>query len=145
MKEGITVDNSCFYCTKDERLSELMIEICKLEVSTLYLFKEQTHKGRCIVTYKEHGVELFNLSDEELALFMKDVKKAALAINKAFSPDKVNYGAYADKQAHLHMHVVPKYKDGYSWGTTFEMMPQNKKLLSSEEYAEIINKIKDNL
>ena len=136
--------NNCLYCDKDEKLDNLMIEICELGVSTLYLFKEQSHKGRCIVAYNKHVNELFELKDEELELFMKDVTRAAFAIKKAFSPDKVNYGAYSDTLPHLHFHLVPKYKNGYSWGGVFEMNPQ-KTYLSSKEYIERINMIKENL
>ena len=138
-------DKDCFYCAKDEKLTDLMIKICDLEASTLYLFKEQTYRGRCVVAYKEHKSEIFNLNDEERSLFMKDVAKAAGAMNKAFSPNKINYGAYADKMTHLHFHIVPKYENGPNWGGTFEMSPANKVLLSNEEYAELINKIKENL
>lgn len=135
---------NCLYCDQDEKLHDLMIEICKLEVSTLYLFKEQSHKGRCVVAYKRHGAELFELEDNERNLFMKDVARVAAAIKKAFSPDKVNYGAYADTLAHLHFHVVPKYKDGYSWGKVFEMNPQQT-YPGDEEYGQTIKLIKDNL
>ena len=58
-----------------------------------------------------------------------------------FSPDKVNYGAYGDTGCHLHMHLVPKYKDEYEWGGVFEMNP-GKTLLTDAEYAEMIEKIK---
>jgi diadenosine tetraphosphate (Ap4A) HIT family hydrolase len=63
----------CLYCRKDQRLNDLMIEIAPLGVSTLYLFKEQTYRGRCVVAYRDHVNELFELSDPELALFTKDV------------------------------------------------------------------------
>lgn len=76
--------NNCLYCDKDEKLDNLMIEICKLEVSTLYLFKEQSHKGRCIVAYDKHVKELFELDDKELELYMKDVTRAAAMIKKTF-------------------------------------------------------------
>lgn len=138
-------DNNCFYCVKDNRLTDIMIPICELDASILYLFKEQTYKGRCLVAYKEHKSELFHLTDEERDLFMKDVARTAAAIEKAFSADKINYGAYADKMTHLHYHIVPKYENGPSWGGTFEMMPEPKVLLSDEEYAEIIAKVKENL
>jgi diadenosine tetraphosphate (Ap4A) HIT family hydrolase len=137
-------ENTCFYCEKDKRLNDLMIEICELNVSTVYLFKEQSYKGRCIVAYNHHVNELFELEDKELELYMKDVKKVAAAIKKAFSPDKINYGAYSDKLPHLHFHIVPKYQDGHTWGGTFEMNP-GKVLLSDEEYTEIITAIKKNL
>ena len=138
-------DNDCFYCVKDARLTNLMIEICKLEASTLYLFKEQTYKGRCVVAYNGHKSEIFDLDDEQRALYMKDVARVAGAISKAFSADKINYGAYADTMTHLHYHIVPKYKNGPSFGGTFEMMPKDKVLLKDDEYNELIKKIKENL
>ncbi len=137
-------DNNCAYCAGGELLDKFGIKICDLGVSQLILFKEQSHKGRCVVAYKDHVSELVNISEEERTAFINDVVKAANAIHKAFNPDKVNYGAYGDTGCHLHMHLVPKYKDGYEWGGVFEMNP-GKTLLSDEEYQELIDKIKANL
>lgn len=133
-------DENCLYCSKNKELDSLMIKICDLEVSTVYLFKEQTYKGRCNVVFKEHKSEITDLTEEEAAEFIKDIGKVAKAIQKAFNPDKVNYGAYADTMKHLHFHVVPKYEGGPSWGTIFDMNP-GKVLLNDEEYSELINKI----
>ena len=132
---------NCGYCQKGELLAKFVIEICELSVSTLILFKEQSHPGRCIVAYKDHVSEIVNISDEERNAFFADVTRAAKAIHKVFSPDKVNYGAYGDTGCHLHMHLVPKYKDEYEWGGVFEMNP-GKTLLTDAEYAEMIEKIK---
>lgn len=46
---------------------------------------------------------------------------------------------------HLNFHIVPKYEGGPSWGKTFDMMPENKVLLSEEEYTDVIDIIKKNL
>jgi diadenosine tetraphosphate (Ap4A) HIT family hydrolase len=135
----------CQYCRKDQRLHDLMIEVTPLSVSTLYLFREQTYRGRCVVAYRSHVNELFELPDAELTLFTKDVARAAHAIKVAFGPNKINYGAYSDKLPHLHMHLVPKYQDGPGWGSPFEMMPSPKKLLSDDEYAEQIKAIQKSL
>ncbi len=135
-------ENKCFYCERDQRLTDLMLEICELNVSTLYLFKEQTYKGRCVVAYKEHINELYELDEKQIELFIKDVAKVAAAIKKAFSPNKINYGAYSDKLPHLHFHVVPKYEEGHTWGSTFEMMPTEKTILSDDEYDRMIELIK---
>lgn len=137
-------ENTCFYCEKDQRLDDLMIEICKLNVSTLYLYKEQTYKGRCLVAYDKHVNELYELDDEQLLLFMKDVTRVAAALRKTFSAGKINYGAYSDKLPHLHFHIAPKYEGGPTWGSTFEMNP-GKVYLSDEEYKERIEAIKANL
>jgi diadenosine tetraphosphate (Ap4A) HIT family hydrolase len=131
----------CLYCQRNELQQSLMIEICDLSSSTLFLFKEQSHPGRCIVAYKDHVNELFELSESDRNAFMADVCHAATAIQKAFSPAKINYGAYSDKLPHLHFHLVPKYEGGLGYGATFEMNPQAV-YLTDAEYAETIQKIK---
>ena len=133
--------SSCLYCQNNETLSQLMIKICDLEVSQLFLFKEQSYMGRCNVVYNDHGIDFHELNEEQRNAFMCDVAKAGAAIKNAFNPDKINYGAYADTISHLHFHVVPKYKDGYGFGGIFEMNPQ-KVSLTDAEYAKIIEKIK---
>ena len=135
----------CQYCRKDQRLDDLMIEIAPMQVSTLYLFKEQTYRGRCVVAYRHHINELFELSDAERDRFMADVARAAKAMQAAFNPAKINYGAYSDKLPHLHFHLVPKYRDGPSWGAPFKMMPEPKQLLGSADYAGLIAAIKAKL
>jgi len=76
----MNLDENCFYCSKNEDLDSLMIKICDLEVSTLYLFKEQTYKGRCNVVFKEHKSEITELTEEETVAFMNDVRRVAKAI-----------------------------------------------------------------
>lgn len=140
-------DQNCAYCMREEKgelLDAFGIFICHLRVSDLILFKEQSHPGRCIVAYRDHVSELVNISEEERNAFFADVAQAANAIHAAFHPDKLNYGAYGDTGCHLHMHLVPKYRDGFEWGGVFEMNP-GKKTLSDAEYAEMIEKIKANL
>jgi diadenosine tetraphosphate (Ap4A) HIT family hydrolase len=133
-------DENCWYCSKNKDLDSLMIKICDLEVSTVYLFKEQTYRGRCNVVFKEHKSEITDLTEEEAAAFIRDVRRVAKAIQKAFNPNKINYGAFADTMKHLHFHLVPKYEGGSSWGKTFEMNP-GKVLLNDQEYNELITNI----
>ena len=71
----------CFYCTKDQKLNDLMIEIGQMEVSTLYLFREQTYRGRCIVAYNGHVKELFELPEKELA------KKMSIVFTERITPE----------------------------------------------------------
>jgi ATP adenylyltransferase len=138
-------DNKCFYCMKDSKLDSLMIEICKLNKSTVYLLREQSYKGRCVVAFDEHKTELFQLTEEELALYMKDVANVANAIYNVFSPDKINYATYGDLVPHSHVHLVPKYKDGMCWGKPFEDVNVDKKFLSEDQYKEFIDAIKEQL
>ena len=143
MKPTIIGEN-CGYCQGGELLASFGIKICELDVSQLILFKEQSHPGRCIVAYQDHVSEIVDLTDEQRSRFIADVNRAAKAIYKVFSPDKINYGAYGDTGCHLHVHLVPKYKDGYEWGGVFAMNP-GQTFLSQEQYDEMIRKIKEAL
>ena len=137
-------DTSCAYCMEGELVAKFGIKICELETSKLYLFKEQSHKGRVIVAHKTHIGDMTELSDEERNAYFADIAKVSRALQKAFHPDKINYGAYGDTGHHLHFHLVPKYKDEYEWGGVFAMNP-GEKTLSEEEYQSLIEKIKENL
>jgi diadenosine tetraphosphate (Ap4A) HIT family hydrolase len=136
----MTKSEDCLYCQRNDLQKSLMIEVCDLSVSTLFIFKEQSYPGRCVVAYKDHVNELFELPAEERDAFMADVSKVAKAIKTAFNPVKINYGAYSDKLAHLHFHIVPKYEGGLSFGSTFEMNPQ-KVYLTEAEYEALAAKL----
>jgi len=136
------VDNNCAYCVEGELVDKFGIKICELDATKVYLFKEQSHKVRVIVASKHHVSEMVELSEEERNAFFHDVNHVAEAIHKAFSPDKVNYGAYGDTGHHLHFHLVPKYReDAFEWGSTFAMDPKQK-TLTDAEYDAVIAELK---
>ena len=131
----------CLYCQNNETLHSLMIEVATLRVSRLFIFKEQTYHGRCLVAYKDHVDDLNMLSDEERNASMADVAQVTRAMQKVFNPAKINYGAYSDTLSHLHFHLIPKYVDGPDFGGVFQMNPK-KTYLSDKEYAEMAEAIK---
>lgn len=134
----------CLYCQNNETLHSLMIEVAKLSVSRVFIFKEQTYHGRCLVAYKDHVDDLNLLSDEERNAFMADVAKVTRAMQKVFNPAKINYGAYADTLQHLHFHLVPKYVDGPDFGGVFQMNPK-KVYLTEEEYQRMADALRKEL
>ena len=137
-------DQNCGYCMGGELLDAFGIFVCDLTVSSLILFREQSKRGRFVVVYKEHIGEIVDISEKERNAFMADVTKVAKAIHKIFQPDKLNYGMYGDTGCHLHMHIVPKYKNGDEWGGIFQMNPQ-KTFLTEEEYKKMAEEMKINL
>lgn len=142
----MATDKNCMYCMRDSRVSDLMIEIAELKVSTFFFFREQTHPGRCIIAYnKGHKGEVFELSPQERNDLMDDMAKAAEAIQKVFNPDKLNYASFGDKGPHVHFHIVPKYNDGAKWGAIFDMMPEEKVFLDDPEYKTYIEALRKEL
>lgn len=133
--------NTCFYCENGEKLRSLMIEICELPYSKVYLNRDQKHRGRCIVALKDHKTEYFQLTPEENAGYFAEVSKVARAIFDLYHPDKINYATYGDGVPHVHVHIVPKYQDGLNWGAPFDdTLP--KQLLSDGEYGEMVEALR---
>ena len=138
-------NENCAYCVEGELVGKFGIKIAELAASTVYLFREQSHRGRVIVASRRHVSELIDLDRRERQAFMDDVAKVASALRKLFSPEKINYGAYGDTCGHLHFHLVPKYSaDVFEWGTPFAMDPR-RTYLSDAEYADLVATIKAEL
>ena len=137
--------SNCAYCEEGELVGAFGIKVAELAASKVYLFREQSHRGRVIVASTRHVSELVDLERRERQTFMDDVAKVASALHRLFSPEKVNYGAYGDTCGHLHFHLVPKYAaDGFEWGTPFAMDPK-RTYLSDAEYADLVTTIKAEL
>ena len=134
--------NDCMYCKKDERLIKLMTEVIRLDLTTVYLYREQSYPGRCVVAMNRHVHKLTDLAPEEHAAFFAEVSKIAKALTELYRPDKINYLVLGDMSPHLHIHLVPKYQGGTDWGTLFQMMPEPQKYLSAEEEAAEVLKIR---
>ena len=132
----------CVYCKSE--VPSNVYKVCELPASTLYLFREQTHYGRCVVVERGHHKELFELSDEELAAYMRDVSAVAKAMDQLFSPDKINYGYFSDKMGHIHFHLVPKRQSEPEWGGTF-VVDLGQTYLTEQEYAQMAARLVDAL
>lgn len=137
-------DQNCAYCMQGELAEAFAYPVCGMDSGFLYVFKEQSHPGRCIFAHHKHVSEIIDLTDDERNQFFADVARVSAAIHKVLKPRKVNYGAYGDTGCHLHMHLVPKYEGGFEWGGTFEMNPA-KVTLTDAEYEEIAEKLRQAL
>lgn len=134
------IDNNCAYCMEGDLAAKFGIKICELDTCKVYLFKEQSHRGRVIAAHKKHVGDMTELTADERKAYFEDIAKISNALQEIFKPQKVNYGAYGDTGHHLHFHLVPKYTDEFEWGGTFAMNP-DRVYLSEDEYKELIDKI----
>jgi diadenosine tetraphosphate (Ap4A) HIT family hydrolase len=99
---------SCGYCDGPEALEKVMLKITDLPYSTIYLNRNQLHRGRCIVAFREHRTEYFQLDGDENSGFFADVSLTAKALYDLFRPQKINYATFGDLVPHVHVHLVPK-------------------------------------
>lgn len=135
------MSNVCMYCADySEKVESQMVFVTALEVSRVYLTRDQYYLGRCVVAYKKHCNELFEMTTEDRNAFFTDVSRVAAALKKLFSPGKLNYGIYGDKVPHVHVHLVPKYEELEGWGGAFEL-PLGKCVLTEPQLKEQVEKL----
>ena len=91
--------------------------IAPLKISTLYLSKNQTYRGHCLLILDlRHATRPNELSTGEWAQFCADLRTAECAIADTLDPDHVNVAALGNLAPHLHWHIVPRYRNDPRWG-----------------------------
>lgn len=114
-------DANCAYCGNHAVLAGFGYPICELEHALIYVFKEQSNKGRVICAAKEHVSDITGMTDEARNGFFADMNRVARALHQLYHPDKINYAAFGDTSGHCHFHLVPKYKGSEEFGGMFAM------------------------
>ena len=136
-------DPACRYCTATvAELENVMFHVADLDRSRVFLFRDQTHSGRCVVLLKKHVRELFEVEEEDLRVFMREFAQVAAAVAQANPCDKVNYALYGDIADHLHVHVVPKTRGGPAWGQPFILNADDPVELALREKQDALSKLK---
>ncbi len=137
-------DNQCMYCEETKKLTDLMTFICKVDGFSLYLFKNQAYKARCVLAYNEHVAKIVDIEDDKYINYLMAIKKVSTALTNAFKPDQINLGFYADTVPHVHAHIVPKYVGTLDFGSTFQMNP-SPVTLKDDEFEQIMQQIRQAL
>jgi diadenosine tetraphosphate (Ap4A) HIT family hydrolase len=104
--------------------------IAELDVSYLTAGEETSLKGSCGLFLKRHAVELYELSSEEIAAFMRDVQRVSKVVHELTGAIKLNYEIHGNTIPHLHLHLFPRYV-----GDAFEDQPINPRIVTSPAYA----------
>ena len=70
----------------------------------------QNKLGKCMVCLKRHDEDICNLSDEEVRDLWAIIRKLKVALTSCFQPDHFNYAFLMNQDAHVHLHVIPRYR-----------------------------------
>jgi len=104
--------------------------IAELEVSYVLAGEDAPMKGYCFLLLNRHAVELYELSPDEAAAFMRDIQKVSQAVQEITRAVKLNYEIHGNTIPHLHLHLFPRYV-----GDAFENQPINPRIVKTPVYA----------
>lgn len=120
------------------------IKLGELDITNVYLYRNQNSKGHCFLLHKEKAKDLSRLSILERNFFFSDVARTAKAIQTIFHPQAFNYVSYGDIEPTLHFHVIPKYEEEGLWQQAYT--PEMDEANNVEDIdEEIIHKLKKEL
>ncbi len=120
--------------------------IAPLTASTLYLCKNQTYRGHCMLILDlRHATRPDELSSEEWLRFCADLYKAQSALTRTLDPDHINIAALGNLTPHLHWHIIPRYRNDARWGAPIWMtqsgeMPDTR--LEANEHLRLLQSLR---
>ena len=85
--------------------------VALLPTAVAVLASDQYYPGYTLVIARRHATELYHLPDDESTVYFQDMLRVARAVDRAFSPRKMNYELLGNTVAHLHWHLFPRYAD----------------------------------
>jgi len=77
----------------------------------IVLADEPDHPGFCRVILERHVSEMTDLDPPERARLMDAVFATEAALREVLRPDKINLASLGNAVAHLHWHVIARYRD----------------------------------
>ncbi len=71
----------------------------------------QNKLGKCMVCLKRHDEDICDLSEEEVHDLWAIIRKLKAVLMSCFQPDHFNYAFLMNQDAHVHLHVIPRYRE----------------------------------
>jgi diadenosine tetraphosphate (Ap4A) HIT family hydrolase len=139
----------CALCERVEKTKnkEYPFLIHEFQNSYLYLGEHQYYKGYCVLVTKGHYREMTDVPESIRADLFQEMMKAHTAIQKVFSPKKMNMCSLGNVVDHVHWHFFPRYADDPNFTNPpwLQMQHFDTAKVAPTERAELIELIRAQL
>lgn len=128
---------SCPMCSAGQ-IDPAQSIVARLASGAVSLQNDGALRGYCILIYKRHVTEIFDLTEAERVQLIHDIDHVARAIRDVCEPTKINYAILGNEVPHLHVHVIPRYPDDGYWGKAIWLRPKHEiRQLSESEFESL--------
>ena len=114
---------ACEMCESATRIEagENPFAITRLTTGYVTLCATQYFRGYTVFASRRCVREIYDLPGSERAAHLREMVEVAHALDRAFTPRKLNYEALGNGVPHLHWHLIPRYEsDPHPHGPVWE-------------------------
>lgn len=140
----MTARENCPVCNR-QPLPGGMVDVAELPSSWLNAESAECLQGACRLVAKQHAIEVYELTDDELLGLMKDLKKCARALKNVTGAVKINYEIHGNTLPHLHIHLYPRYIDDPFPGRPIDFNQKRADLYQEGEFASFVEEMRREL
>ena len=97
------------------QLEKDCIELGQFELCTLLLMNDSSYPWFILVPERNDITEIYELSDEDQLLLMKESNFLSLILKNYFYADKINIAALGNVVPQLHIHHIARYHEDRTW------------------------------
>jgi len=90
----------------------------------LVLADEPDWPGLVRIIWNEHVAELSDLSESDSLDLMAAVRQVERVLRDTLTPDKVNVASLGNQVPHLHVHIVPRWRDDLTFPGSIWSRPE---------------------
>jgi diadenosine tetraphosphate (Ap4A) HIT family hydrolase len=99
----------------------LLVKDCQLlgrfMLNHLLLMRDANYPWFILVPDREGISEIHQLSEADQQQLLRESSQLSMALESAFSPDKLNIAALGNVVPQLHLHHIARYKTDAAWPT----------------------------
>lgn len=106
---------NCEACNPPEKYKKLDLKEYKYWLVGLH--SNQCYLGRSVIILKRHLEDMFDITEDEKNELFVITKHLRDTLRSAFHPDLFNYATLGNGVSHVHLHVVPRYKQPVTFQT----------------------------
>lgn len=96
----------CVLCSFDRASNDWVTEWKNWK---LIVNHNQNYLGKVMLVLKRHATDITNLTEQEQIELWSALRATQAALVAAFHPDHFNYAFLMNQDAHVHLHIIPRY------------------------------------
>lgn len=86
-----------------------------LPVCRVLLMNNKNFPWVILVPRRDGACELFDLSEEDYAAVMQEIRETAQHLSQITNADKMNVAALGNMVPQLHIHIIARFKNDVAW------------------------------